>query len=646
MKSIFFNNQNYLPNFYQIGAYVGMLAITAVALGAGAYFTHSLPPAACYAAMGVGGGVFISDVALLAFWILRRTSSILVDSKKLNSRDPPIESDEEVIAQTATNSSENNQLIAGREDSINFRKQRIDNYSLQYLEEYASYELENVKKLLEDYSKQNECSSGDYVVGRVTQFEFKVFYLDESLEIQEFLFTNPNIAKKYFIDDFDKLKRPIIPSELHNKINPTEVHDALLYCRNKSLMNDLDLYDRDNQNQEITIHRIKTIGFFHYFLDWLKEHDGKVRFNPNFFLSCFGHIFSFKGRFSFNFTGSDFCTKSTTVDFEGFNGYCAKNIIMQEILNYIPKLKVDEEKQEKIALMCNHAYTVGQGQNPSLETLLQLYKNGVPITVMTGWYGHSINITLGNGYLLLNNKGEGSEDNPGMIKYKISTEVTLESLSQLMQLREKKCFSRNSNSQNDLEKIFGLEFQEVVTSRAQTTGNCTFASNFGSLQAALIILGSSKEDAKSIYKQFKHEVRLNWLSTMLELVDKYSEEELQSQLFFTLAIAFVKSYFKMSYSFDVKKRNNEMEIAKKIFENALRLRRSGSKSPYLLYIVQLATNQIKPYGSNYFLQHCNQSQWQESNQTTEPITIEQGKQLEVLKDMADSYIVQYRGKGR
>jgi|GEM_PF-6436061 len=448
------------------------------------------------------------------------------------------------------------------------------------LESYAQSvgNKENALKLLKKV--------GDYVIFNMIKDNFDVAYVDDDRQIKVVSFTHPlKVNGNVYKPEYEKFKRPQVPKG--NQANSSDLHACMIGFKFLSLVKSLD---RAASNSDCDL----PMGVLQDFMSWLEKcpkEEIKFRFNPGIFLSVIGHTFGLSGKHAYQFKGaSDIFPGTCEVSFEGFSGSLGKKVVMQDIQDYLQFSQFSDATKDKIKKMCEKAYVIDHsyGRPPSdaeLTELMNLLDQDIPITVIGGWEGHSVNFTTTKQELFFINKGQHCGISPGLQKFKVGQEITKEVLLQVLQLHHPSDYPNEGSTQNTLSKILKLQYLETIKSSYQKVGCCVFASNRLCLKAAPLLLGEPFEKVQGESKEFTFFNRDRWFNWLMILIKKeQSDKQLETELYFTMFCIFHKLSLKRSYKF-----NSEIDdrLWKSYCLQFATLKSEREEHPYLQAIADL-----------------------------------------------------------
>jgi hypothetical protein len=361
---------------------------------------------------------------------------------------------------------------------------------------------------------------GDYTCAFSPQdkTQFMLFVLEENKSIREVKILDPTIWSGSPYDTvYENLRYPILPDG--SRMQPGEVHSTLMGYKHVAVLKTLDGVTDGTA--------ISFLGVVQRFISWLRGHKGTIRLDPGLIFKILGHSFGLLGTSSYWYKGANAVReRECIVDYEGFSSAMGRGIIMQDIIDELSSSQLDPSIQQKIAQTCRLAYVTQAGcNNPSMQDLLALLAQECPITLMTGWAGHSVNITLTKTHLIFTNKGDGAGKQPGMHLYRIKGEVTEKTLKKLCAFNQQDQFPLPQNQhQSELAALLQLEYVETYKAGYQKVGCCVFANNRLCLKAATLLLGVDATAADQEFKAAKQRMREKWLETLFLLIDCEAED--------------------------------------------------------------------------------------------------------------------------
>jgi hypothetical protein len=464
--------------------------------------------------------------------------------------------------------------------NINLRYQPESHLLESYAQSVGSQE--NAFNLLKN--------KGDYAIFNMVGNNFEAAYIDDDHQVKVVSFSHPQkVGGNIYKHEYEKLKFPQVPKG--SQVNRSHLHDCITGFKFLSLVKTLDEADK-NDDYELPI------GVLQEFLGWLEKCPEEIdkkkihfRFNPGIFLKVIGHTFGLLGQHTYLYKGATSNhPKICHVSFEGFNASLGKKVVMKDIKDYVLQFsQFSSTTKEKITKMCEKAYVV-DSRHPSdreLNELMDLLNQDIPITIMGGWEGHSVNFTLNKKKkeLFFINKGQHCGISPGLHKFKIGQEITKDVLFQILQLNHASDYPNGGSTENRLSNILKLEHLETVKSSYQKVGCCVFASNRLCLKAAALLLEEPFELVQDESKSFTFLNRMRWFNCLITLIKKEEyDEHLETELYFVLFCIFHKLSLKLKYRVDG-------EIDKRLWERFcnqfVKLKVERKEHPYLEAISDL-----------------------------------------------------------
>jgi len=282
--------------------------------------------------------------------------------------------------------------------------------------------------------------------------------------------------------------------------------------------------------------KIGSLGIYQSVMDWLRDRKGNKSLNPRNLLRILGHYFGMEGHYIIenlkHFNGS------LKIHLEGFRAGEACNIVMEDIVRYLPHSGLTEEVKKCVKVMVQHQsrsrFHGRQEGDVSDDKLCELINKNIPISISCGWEGHAVNITMNTKYLIYSNKKAEVGNHRGMKVFEILGEITPEIIGKIHELDTPFDFP-NDKVTSTLESLLELKSIGFFKVKYQKALNCTFVNQFLSFKAALILLGTDLKEAHNEHKACKLQAKQYWLESLYTLLDKQEpDENLKMELYFGL----------------------------------------------------------------------------------------------------------------
>lgn len=217
--------------------------------------------------------------------------------------------------------------------------------------------------------------------------------------------------------------------------------------------------------------------------------------------SWVGHVFGLKGKFQIggkeeNFEGNyPILSASWIAD---------ANIRYLESNSLIPKEDKDLLKEMSLSSV-EYACVCGESSEKIDKTAQKIVDDidkGKPVSIPTGWAGHTVNVTIYKDMLIYTNRGERGSRNADQVIYKINGKIDKNAIIKLIdssQLDKKNNPDKFEYFENKgLINDFNLTPIAVIDKVNQKVGNCTFANTKGGLQAAAFAMEYKRNEARNL----------------------------------------------------------------------------------------------------------------------------------------------------
>ncbi|MBA3815755.1 MAG: ankyrin repeat domain-containing protein [Parachlamydiaceae bacterium] len=215
-------------------------------------------------------------------------------------------------------------------------------------------------------------------------------------------------------------------------------------------------------------------------------------------------------------------TSNTEINLEGYSSRLLMKKFVPYVSNFLNSINLNkngitEKQKEEIEDSFINAFPLSK---KSVTANIARIQAGQPFVILGGSEGHAVSIVIHKNRLIVFNRGEGGSESSAQIYKLLATDVTKETLKNLI-----KEYS-DMDSFNQMIIDLDLTFISEFTQKDQEVGNCTWASSKGALKSLLILL-TNKRIGNKIYKQFTAFAREKSLSDYFENSTNYSHEILE-----------------------------------------------------------------------------------------------------------------------
>ncbi len=341
---------------------------------------------------------------------------------------------------------------------------------------------------------QNGTKTGEYVICKGSEsYEYIAFILKDDKAVQRVEFKNPYVVHgRCYMPEYLMLASPLLPPGVSLPENKTKLHNTLLNWKSRSFLKTLKHFSKDADKQNQISHFFSELswnGCQKEMISWISYFTEKINFfNPLYFLKVFAHHFGLKGSFK-------------DIDLEGFDNKQAQFEILDNIKTYLPNSTLMDNEEKEVVykayqrmLFYNKFSENELGKKAKAEAMFKDIENGLPVTIATGWPGHSVNVTLTKSYLIYTNKGSREKGRAGSTIYRIEKPLTPEIIEEILKGGTETFFTQELVEKLELDNI---RFHERVD---QAVGNCVFASNKSFIKNILMILYFEKNTPYSLFR--------------------------------------------------------------------------------------------------------------------------------------------------
>lgn len=370
---------------------------------------------------------------------------------------------------------------------------------------------------------------GDFAIGLLdwSQNQYKVYFLNEQNHIAHIEISNPYIWNgNIYKSEIDQFRNPILPEKVVTTSNKTILRHIMINWRHKSLFQELECCSHISNSEDQFVkafYKFNWVGCQKELLAWLDHLRQSFAFSPAYFLKVFSHHLGLSGRFF-------------GLNMEGFTNRAAMCELLDNGIDFLTSVESRGMPERLLLLrMCQAAVRYNDRNDLSAkQAMLKELNENLPVTIATGWLGHSVNVTLSHNYLVYTNRGARSCGDAGSIIYRITKPVTTEILGKIQEASSEKFFTE------DLIRELGLEKVAFIEAKDQGVGNCAIANNKAFLKSALMILQLEKgaydvklgQSAKAHHRQFSKFIRESQIKGLLIMLKrgKFNPQEMKNIL--------------------------------------------------------------------------------------------------------------------
>ncbi|MBA3815754.1 MAG: ankyrin repeat domain-containing protein [Parachlamydiaceae bacterium] len=216
------------------------------------------------------------------------------------------------------------------------------------------------------------------------------------------------------------------------------------------------------------------------------------------------------------------------IELEGFY----PRLLMKRFAHYIPaffktidlKNKLSKKQKLEIEEAFKNAFPLSK---KNLIKNVSRIKSGKPFVILGGSDDHAVSMVIHKNLLAVYNRGLGGSKDAAAIYNFPSSIVNEKTLKLLLKSY------RDMESFNQMIVDLELEYAGGFTQKAQSVGNCAWASAKGAFKALIVLLIDDETTATEIYKQFTAFVREKSLHSYFKNSTKYAEdifEKIQDKL--------------------------------------------------------------------------------------------------------------------
>lgn len=276
-----------------------------------------------------------------------------------------------------------------------------------------------------------------------------------------------------------------------------------------------------------------------------------------FITTAIGHEWGLSGNVDVNGVQHSFEKGYSDINHMRLAGSVEKYFAANQGNQTSPASRLNPQNLENLQACLNNAPQYMR-HTRSADEAVNDYNKGLPVTLGSGWRGHSVEITLHNGYLIYTNRGETLDESSGrmpgnMMVYKINGKVTKEVIEKLLSRDNKENEAKKADQMKYIENSgpntmvgeLGLELVDVVEKKGQKVGNCSWANTKGAVYSSMTlmlmqdikeknvadnkqnpqiplltekeVLAQASQQAKEIYKDWEVSSRHDELNSFLAL---------------------------------------------------------------------------------------------------------------------------------